>query len=85
MSGKIWNEGEISGEGEDEVDGADSGSFTPPISAAKDAAEKRAKDIFRAKMGQFVVQCLNSYRKSDCRRGRISSTDDFKHLARKVS
>lgn len=35
-------------------------------------------------MSQFIVQCLNPYRKPDCKLGRISNTDDFKHLARKV-
>lgn len=36
-------------------------------------------------MSQFIVQCLNPYRKPDCKSGRISNTEDFKHLARKVS
>ena len=35
-------------------------------------------------MSQFIVQCLNPYRKPDCKVGRITTTDDFKHLARKV-
>lgn len=35
-------------------------------------------------MSQFIVQCLNPYRKPDCKLGRISNTEDFKHLARKV-
>ena len=36
-------------------------------------------------ISQFIVQCLNPYRKPDCKLGRISNTDDFKHLARKVT
>lgn len=36
-------------------------------------------------MSQFIVQCLNPYRKPDCKLGRISNTEDFKHLARKVT
>lgn len=36
-------------------------------------------------MSQFIVQCLNPYRKPDCKVGRITTTEDFKHLARKVS
>lgn len=36
-------------------------------------------------MSQFIVQCLNPYRKPDCKLGRITNTEDFKHLARKVS
>lgn len=35
-------------------------------------------------MSQFIVQCLNPFRKPDCKLGRISNTEDFKHLARKV-
>lgn len=35
-------------------------------------------------MSQFIVQCLNPYRKPDCKVGRITTTEDFKHLARKV-
>ena len=36
-------------------------------------------------MSSYIVVCLNPYRKPDCKLGRIVSTDDFKHLARKVS
>lgn len=36
-------------------------------------------------MSQFIVQCLNPYRKPDCKVGRITTTEDFKHLARKVT
>ncbi|CAI9716650.1 histone-lysine N-methyltransferase SETD2-like isoform X3 [Octopus vulgaris] len=46
---------------------------------------KRSKEAFRNKMSQWIVACLNPYRKPDCRLGRISSTDDFKHLARKLT
>uniref|UniRef100_H2YKZ5 WW domain-containing protein n=1 Tax=Ciona savignyi TaxID=51511 RepID=H2YKZ5_CIOSA len=46
---------------------------------------KKAREIFRSKMSQHVVHCLNSYRKSDCQVGRITSTDDFKKLARKLT
>ncbi|CAE1308229.1 SETD2 [Acanthosepion pharaonis] len=46
---------------------------------------KRSKEAFRNKMSQWIVSCLNPYRKPDCRLGRISSTDDFKHLARKLT
>lgn len=35
-------------------------------------------------MSQFIVTCLNPYRKPDCKLGRIINTEDFKHLARKV-
>ena len=36
-------------------------------------------------MSQFVVVYLNPYRRPDCKEGRILSTEDFKHLARRVS
>lgn len=39
---------------------------------------------FCLQMSQFIVQCLNPYRKPDCKVGRITTTEDFKHLARKV-
>jgi histone-lysine N-methyltransferase SETD2 len=35
-------------------------------------------------MAGVMVQCLNPYRKPDCKSARICSTEDFKHLARKV-
>ena len=36
-------------------------------------------------MSKFVVVYLNPYRRPDCKLGRIQSTEDFKHLARRVS
>lgn len=46
---------------------------------------KKIKETFRANMASTVVSSLNAYRKSDCKEGRITNTEDFKHLARKVS
>ncbi|XP_076826896.1 histone-lysine N-methyltransferase SETD2 [Brachyhypopomus gauderio] len=46
---------------------------------------KKSKEVFRKEMSQFIVQCLNPYRKPDCKMGRISNTEDFKHLARKLT
>ncbi|XP_038125479.1 histone-lysine N-methyltransferase SETD2 isoform X2 [Cyprinodon tularosa] len=46
---------------------------------------KKSKETFRKEMSQFIVQCLNPYRKPDCKSGRISNTEDFKHLARKLT
>uniref|UniRef100_A0A3Q3M574 [histone H3]-lysine(36) N-trimethyltransferase n=1 Tax=Mastacembelus armatus TaxID=205130 RepID=A0A3Q3M574_9TELE len=46
---------------------------------------KKSKETFRKEMSQFIVQCLNPYRKPDCKFGRISNTEDFKHLARKLT
>ncbi|XP_068180647.1 histone-lysine N-methyltransferase SETD2 isoform X2 [Antennarius striatus] len=46
---------------------------------------KKSKETFRKEMSQFIVQCLNPYRKPDCKLGRINNTEDFKHLARKLT
>lgn len=46
---------------------------------------KKSKEVFRKEMSQFIVQCLNPYRKPDCKTGRINNTEDFKHLARKLT
>ncbi|KAL7875310.1 hypothetical protein SRHO_G00062800 [Serrasalmus rhombeus] len=46
---------------------------------------KKSKEVFRKEMSQFIVQCLNPYRKPDCKLGRIGNTEDFKHLARKLT
>lgn len=58
------------------------------MTAAADTSSelaKRIKELFRTRMSQFIVQCLNPYRKPDCKIGRIISTEDFKHLARKLT
>uniref|UniRef100_UPI00398F3474 histone-lysine N-methyltransferase SETD2 n=1 Tax=Pristiophorus japonicus TaxID=55135 RepID=UPI00398F3474 len=46
---------------------------------------KRSKEMFRKEISQFIVLCLNPYRKPDCKLGRIVATEDFKHLARKFN
>lgn len=46
---------------------------------------RKIKEIFRSSMASVMVQNLNAYRKPDCKSGRITNTDDFKHLARKVN
>ncbi|XP_043921962.1 histone-lysine N-methyltransferase SETD2 [Protopterus annectens] len=46
---------------------------------------KRSKELFRKEMSQFIVHCLNPYRKPDCKVGRITTTEEFKHLARKLT
>ena len=45
---------------------------------------RRIKEQFRSTMARVMVQHLNPYRHSDAPAGRITSTADFKHLARKV-
>lgn len=46
--------------------------------------KRKIKDIFMLKMANVVVASLNQYRKHDCKIGRITSTKDFKALAKKV-
>nr|XP_022901016.1 probable histone-lysine N-methyltransferase CG1716 [Onthophagus taurus] len=46
---------------------------------------KKIKESFRSNMAVIMVSILNPYRKSDCKEGRITNTDDFKHLARKLT
>ncbi|XP_062518864.1 histone-lysine N-methyltransferase SETD2-like isoform X2 [Corticium candelabrum] len=50
----------------------------------KDATSK-AKEAFRNKVSQVVVQCLNQHYRPDCSRGRIETSEDFKHLAKKLT
>lgn len=45
---------------------------------------RKIKDNFRLNMAGVIVHYLNPYRKPDCKIGRITNTEDFKHLARKV-
>lgn len=46
---------------------------------------RRIKDTFRLNMAGVIVHYLNPYRKPDCKIGRITNTEDFKHLARKLT
>ncbi|GFX81565.1 histone-lysine N-methyltransferase SETD2 [Trichonephila clavipes] len=46
---------------------------------------KKIKELFRTKMSSYIVHCLNVYRKPDCKVGRITSNEDFKYLARKLT
>lgn len=54
---------------------------------AADTSEvaKKIKELFRSKISSHIVHCLNPFRKPDCKLGRIQSTEDFKHLARKLT
>ncbi|XP_046385878.1 uncharacterized protein LOC124155803 isoform X2 [Ischnura elegans] len=46
---------------------------------------RRIKDNFRVNMAGVIVSCLNQHRRPDCKNGRIVNTEDFKHLARKLT
>ncbi|KAG1683065.1 Histone-lysine N-methyltransferase SETD2 [Nymphon striatum] len=62
-------------------------SFSTTTAAADTSSElvKKTKELFRAKMSSHIVHCLNPFRKPDCKLGRVTSTEDFKHLARKLT
>ena len=65
----------------DEEDAAEEKDRNRDVSAN---TVRKIKDAFRMKISSVIVQILNPYRRPDCKTGRISCTDDFKHLARKV-
>ncbi|KAH3751883.1 hypothetical protein DPMN_186488 [Dreissena polymorpha] len=46
---------------------------------------RKLKEHFKSKMSSWIVVCLNPFRKPDCKLGQINSTEDFKHLARKLT
>ncbi|CAH0557782.1 unnamed protein product [Brassicogethes aeneus] len=48
-------------------------------------AAKKIKETFRSNMAHTVVSVLNAYRKPECKEARITNTEDFKHLARKLT
>lgn len=52
------------------------------VSSAADSSDaiKRAKEDFRKSISSHIVACLNPYRKPDCKLGRITTNEDFKHL-----
>ncbi|KAJ9595221.1 hypothetical protein L9F63_013482, partial [Diploptera punctata] len=63
-------------------------SSEKPVTVAADTssdAARKIKDQFRLHMSVVIVQYLNPYRKPDCKTGRITNTEDFKHLARKLT
>nr|CAD7258953.1 unnamed protein product [Timema shepardi] len=59
-----------------------------PVTVAADTSsntERKIKDHFRLQMAGVIVQYLNPYRKPDCKKGRITNTEDFKYLARRLT
>ncbi|KAJ6216886.1 hypothetical protein RDWZM_008043 [Blomia tropicalis] len=46
---------------------------------------RKIQERFRNDVSQFVVKCLNPFMRPDCRKGRISNSEDFKYLARKLT
>ncbi|XP_046990653.1 uncharacterized protein LOC124595805 isoform X2 [Schistocerca americana] len=63
-------------------------SSEKPVTVAADTSSdtaRKIKDQFRLQMAGVIVQYLNPYRKPECQKARITNTDDFKHLARKLT
>ncbi|XP_061385739.1 probable histone-lysine N-methyltransferase CG1716 [Danaus plexippus] len=72
-------------ESSDEDKESPAGGAEPcPVINVEETA-RRIKEQFRANMARVMVQHLNPYRHSDAPAGRITSTADFKHLARKLT
>ena len=46
---------------------------------------KKIKEKFLKEVSRVVVKVLDPFRRSDVKRGHIKTTEDFKHLAKKVS
>ncbi|XP_058795844.1 probable histone-lysine N-methyltransferase CG1716 isoform X2 [Phymastichus coffea] len=60
-------------------------SFQSVTSDMSPTSERKIKDTFRINMAHVMVHFLNPYRKNDCKQGRITNTEDFKYLARKLT
>ena len=60
-----------------------SSSITTTAAADSSDVEKKIKDNFVKEMSKWIVKVLNPYRNPSMK-GHISSTEDFKHLAKKV-
>lgn len=54
-----------------------------PAPVSEDEA-KRIKEKFQREIAVDIVQLLSNYRRDSCTVGRITTDDDFKHLAKKV-
>ncbi|XP_055380832.1 probable histone-lysine N-methyltransferase CG1716 isoform X2 [Condylostylus longicornis] len=46
---------------------------------------RKAKEKFRSDIAGIIVQHLQPYRKDSCQVGKITTNEDFKHLARKLT
>lgn len=57
---------------------------TSSSSNRRKLSTRQIQEQFRNKMSEYVVHCLNPYRRPDCKKGRILNNNDFKFLARKV-
>ena len=46
---------------------------------------KKIKEKFLKEVSRVVVKVLDPYRRLDVKRGHIKTTEDFKHLAKKLT
>eukprot|EP00123_Amoebidium_parasiticum_P001834 comp13031_c0_seq1/m.8298 comp13031_c0_seq1/g.8298 ORF comp13031_c0_seq1/g.8298 comp13031_c0_seq1/m.8298 type:complete len:245 (-) comp13031_c0_seq1:808-1542(-) len=53
--------------------------------SSKQTGDSKEKKEFREKLSQIVIKALQPYMKDSCKEGRITSKDDFKHCARKLT
>ncbi|CAB3250495.1 unnamed protein product [Arctia plantaginis] len=60
-------------------------AFEPENAISNDERDRKIKELFRSTMARVMVQHLNPYRSSSAPAARITSTADFKHLARKLT
>jgi histone-lysine N-methyltransferase SETD2 len=58
-------------------------SSPSPKGRAKD--KTTPKEVFKKALSKLVVRCLDHHRKPDCKYGRITCSEDFKYLARKLT
>jgi len=88
----LWDGCKVSEDDDDDtISTADSKDkfMTHTTTAAADTSSeeltKKIKEGFRAKISKSIITYLNPYHKIDCQQGRITSSEDFKHLARKIT
>ncbi|XP_019853842.1 PREDICTED: histone-lysine N-methyltransferase SETD2-like isoform X2 [Amphimedon queenslandica] len=60
-------------------------SLTPNQESTESRRQSTAKDSFKHSLSKLVVRCLDHHRKPTCKYGRITCSEDFKHLARKLT
>ena len=61
--------------------------ISKPTTAAADTSSevaRKIRDRFMKEVSKVIVKVLDPYRRSDATKGQIKTTEDFKHLAKKV-
>ena len=67
---------------------ASSDQLSKTTTAAADTSSevsKKIKENFMKEASKIIVKVLDPFRKSDAQKAKIKTTEDFKHLAKKVS